>query len=146
MPADTGEAPWPYQKRRYLLSRAELAFYHVLIQAVGDRYTVCPKVNLNDLLLLTKGTENRMSWLNKINRKHIDFVLCDPATMEPKHAVELDDASHQKPDAQARDAVKDRALNAAGLELVRIRARGSYDPAQLRETLYAAGQRTTTSA
>ena len=44
--------PWPYQRRKYLLSRAEFSFYRVLQQACGDRFVVCPKIRLADLLMV----------------------------------------------------------------------------------------------
>ena len=134
-----GEGPWPYRRKKYLLSRAEFSFFRVLqgvaSEASGGEWVVCPKVNLNDLLYLEKGTENRMAWLNKINRKHADYVLCDAQTMQPVMIVELDDASHQSASAQKRDADKDRACAAAGLPLVRVRAARAYDPAALAEQL-----------
>ena len=33
---------------------------------------------------------------NKISGKYIDFLFCDPVTMQPVLAIELDDASHQR--------------------------------------------------
>jgi hypothetical protein len=37
--------------------------------------------------------QNR-SWMNRIDRKHVDFLICDPGSMAPALAVELDDGSH----------------------------------------------------
>ena len=119
---------WPYAKKQYLLSRAEFSFYRVLRQVCGDRYVICPKVRVGDLVYVEKGTEKRMGWVNKINRSHIDFVLCDPQTMQPIAAVELDDASHNSEKAQQRDADKNRICQTAGLVLFRFRAKRSYDP------------------
>ncbi|MEM1446337.1 MAG: DUF2726 domain-containing protein [Planctomycetota bacterium] len=142
-PAD---GPWPYRRKKHLLSKAELNFYRVLLPIVTQRgWTVCPKVNLNDLLYLAKGTGSgtsgasggRMAWLNKINRKHADFVLCDATTMSPLLVIELDDASHHTKAAQARDAAKDRALKAAGLPLLRVPATRSYDLSRLAKRLDA---------
>lgn len=136
--AGSVDGPWPYRRRKYLLSRAEFSFFRVLQSVAAENdWVVCPKVNLNDLLYLAKGTENRMAWLNKINRKHADFVLCDAQTMQPVMVVELDDKSHQSASAQKRDADKDRALAAAGLPIVRIPAAKGYELATLRGQLAA---------
>lgn len=139
---DGADKPWPYRRREYLLSRAEFSFFRVLQGVAGEmsggEWVVCPKVNLNDLLLLEKGTENRMSWLNKINRKHADFVLCDVQTMRPVMVVELDDASHGSAKARERDAAKDRALAAAGLPIVRVRAQRGYGVEALRDQIAGA--------
>ncbi|MEO0514346.1 MAG: DUF2726 domain-containing protein [Planctomycetota bacterium] len=134
--ASSGDGPWPYRRRKYLLSRAEFSFFRVLQSvALENGWVVCAKVNLNDLLYLEKGAENRMAWLNKINRKHADFVLCDAQTMQPVMVVELDDKCHQSASAQKRDGVKDRALAAAGLPIVRVKAAKGYEPAAVRDKL-----------
>lgn len=121
------EEVWPYRRKTYLLSKAEFSFYRVLQQAAQPRYVVCPKVGLGDLLMIAKGTTNWQSWRNKIDRKHADFVLCEAETMKPAIVVELDDASHKGERAVKRDADKDRALKAAGLPLLRVPAKRSYD-------------------
>lgn len=117
-------------------------FFRVLQAVAAERgEVVCCKVNLGDLLYIAKGTEKPQTWRNKIDRKHADFVLCEAETMKPVAVVELDDASHGSDKAKARDAEKDRALGAAGLPLVRVRARQSYELAALREQLAkAAGE------
>lgn len=123
----------PYRLRAdALLTRTELAFYQVLRVAVGNAYTICAKVNLADIF------ETRPFSLvhqNKIDQKHVDFLLCDPASMRPVAGVELDDSSHQRADAQKRDQDKDAAFRAAGLPLIRIQVQQSYDPNQVRAKL-----------
>ncbi len=59
------------------------------------------------------------SFRNKIDRKHVDFVLCDPHTMRPLVGIELDDATHGRVSRQARDEFVDEVLAAAGLFLER---------------------------
>lgn len=106
--------------------------------AAENGWVVCPKVNLNDLLYVEKGTEGPTGWRNKIDRKHADFVLCEAETMQPVMVVELDDKSHGSAEAQRRDADKDRALGAAGLPIVRVRAAKGYEVAAVRDQLMAA--------
>lgn len=136
-PAGGGEAQasWPFTRGKPLLSKAEFSFYRVLQQACADRFVVCPKVGLGDLLTVKKGTEKPQAYRNKIDRKHIDFVLCDAQTMSVVAAVELDDKSHQGEKAKERDAVKDKACAAAGLPLLRFKAERSYDPAKVAQRL-----------
>lgn len=132
-PGGGGAGPdWPYVRQpKGLLSKGEFSFFRVLQQACGDRYVVCPKIRLGDLLTVKKGTEKWQSYFNKIKSKHIDYVLCDPQTMHVVAAVELDDASHNSEKARQRDEVKDKACQAAGLPLVRFKAKRSYDPAAI---------------
>lgn len=51
--------------------------------------------------------------------------------MQPVCAVELDDKSHQRPERQDRDALVDSALAAAGLRMVRVSAKKSYNVEEL---------------
>lgn len=44
----------PYRLRDDFLSPAELSFYRVLCQAVGDQYVILAKVNLADLLFVPR--------------------------------------------------------------------------------------------
>lgn len=120
----------PYRLRDDFLSPAEYSFYRVLIAAVGDQAVVCPKVNLNDVFFVSRPNENQ-TYRNKIDRKHVDFLLCHPTTMKPLGGVELDDSSHQRADRQARDAFVDRVFAAAGLPIVHVAARASYNAESL---------------
>jgi hypothetical protein len=117
----------PYRQRDDFLSAAELSFYRVLVMALDGSHLVCPKVNLADIFFVARPKENQ-SYRNKIDRKHVDFLLCDPATMKPIMGVELDDASHARRDRQDRDEFVDQVFEAAGLPLLRVRAAASYSP------------------
>lgn len=123
----------PYRIRQdTLLTDTELKFYRALIQTVGNAFTICPKIRVADILETRPFDQ---AYHNKIDRKHVDFLLCDPTTMRPVMAIELDDASHQRAGAQRRDQDKDAAFRAAGLPLVRIPVRQAHDPNQIRASL-----------
>ncbi len=95
-------------------------------------------VRLADLVYIARGIEKRQSFFNKIQSKHIDFVLCNKNEIKPILAIELDDSSHQKPDRQKRDEFVDNALKQAGLPLLRVPARGNYDPQELKQQIKSA--------
>lgn len=95
--------------------------------ALDGSHLVCPKVNLSDIFFVAWPNENQ-SYRNKIDRKHVDFLLLDPASMKPIMGVELDDASHARRDRQDRDEFVDQVFEAAGLRLLRVRAAASYSP------------------
>jgi hypothetical protein len=126
----TTDVDLPFRLRDDFLSAAEHSFYRVLLHAVGNRATVCPKVNLADIFFVVRSNENQR-WRNKIDRKHVDFLLCDPATMKPRCGVELDDSSHARPDRRERDEFVDQVFRAAGLPLVRVPAQSAYSPTAL---------------
>ncbi len=124
----------PYRLRDHFLTKAEFSFYSVLRSAVGDRVVILCKINLNDLFYVAKPNENQGA-RNRIDRKHVDFVLCDPKTMQPEVALELDDKRRERADRRERDGFVDRVFETAGLALVRIRAQRGYNPGELREVL-----------
>lgn len=129
----TSSESLPYRLRSDgLLTPTELAFYQVLRHAVGNAYTICPKVRLADII---ETNPFNQAYHNQIDRKHIDFLLCEASSMRPVAGIELDDSSHQQASAQERDQVKDAAFRAAGLPLRRIPASQSYDPDQIRAVL-----------
>jgi hypothetical protein len=125
---------WPYYARHALLTNAELSFYNQLRKAVGNRYTVAPKVRLADVIHCPDGVWV-MGYGRLIAQKHIDFILCDPATTRIVLAIELDDRSHAHPKRKARDLFVDRALAAAGVPLLRVPAAAIYDPGPLRQAV-----------
>ena len=131
-PTGTGSAPesLPYRLRDDFLSAAEASFYHVLRQVVGERATVCPKVGLGDLFFVVRPNENQGA-RNRIAAKHVDFVLCDPATMRPLAGIELDDASHTREDRKERDVLVEKIFKAAGLPLLRFPVQRSYALAEV---------------
>lgn len=124
----------PYRIRDDFLSPAERSFFAALVTAVGERAIVCPKVSLGDVLFATDRKQYRR-FANRINQQHVDFLLCSQENAKPLVAVELDDSSHERESAKQRDRFKDAACRAAGLPLVRIPARRTYDPQELMDVL-----------
>lgn len=125
----------PYEKRTRLLTEAELAFYRVLHSATAGDWPLFAMVRLADLIQVKPQSSGGQGWQNKIQAKHLDFVLCDPDTLEAKLAIELDDASHEKPDRQARDQFVDAALGAAGLPILRVQCAAQYDRGAIRKSI-----------
>lgn len=125
----------PYTRRRRLVTRSELEFFQVLRQAVARDWEIFAMVRIADLLAVPRGTRNHRAWLNRILSKHIDFVLCDRDSLEVMVAIELDDASHSRPERMQRDRFVNQAFEDAGLPLLRIPVAGEYNPRQLRKSI-----------
>lgn len=121
----TAPRDYSYALRDDFLSPAEASFFHLLRQVVADRYAVFPKVRLADLVFPPRQEGQFGAW-QRINRKHVDFVLGDPRTLRPVAALELDDRSHRRPDRLERDAFVDRVFADAGLPLVHVPAQRTY--------------------
>ena len=93
---------------------------------------ICTKVDLGDLFYVKSSDPSKFRiYTNKIDRKHVDYLLCDLITVRPLLGIELDDKSHQKSDRQARDVFVEKVFNAAKLPLLRIRAQRSYSVSEL---------------
>lgn len=120
----------PYRVRDDFLTPPEASLCHVVTSVLGSQAVVCPKVRLGDIFFVHKG-ENRMSHANRINAKHVDFLLCEPQTLKPLAGIELDDASHQRPDRRERDAFVDKVFKSAGLPLFHIKTQATYKPSNI---------------
>jgi hypothetical protein len=122
----TGEVP--YQRHDSLLTPAERSFYGVLERAIARHVTPMAKVRLADIIKVegSISAARRRSAFNRIQSKHVDFVLCDAATFRVLCVVELDDKSHSRSDRKSRDAFVNRALGAAGIPIVHLPAQQSY--------------------
>jgi hypothetical protein len=113
------------------LSRGELAFYHALVPAVRDRWTINVKPRLADVIWCPPPLWNTPAGA-RISQKHLDFVLYDRGTTAVLLAIELDDRSHARRERQARDAFVDEVLAACGVLLLRVQAAARYDSEVLR--------------
>jgi hypothetical protein len=123
----TGLAVLPFKLRDDFLSNAEISFFQVLRVVVAERAIICPMVNLGDLFFVATGDHRKNRALtNRVDRKHIDFLLCEPKTMRPVVGIELDDRSHDRVDRQVRDQLIEKVFNAAGLPLVRFSVKSGY--------------------
>lgn len=117
----------PYKKRDDFLSMSELSFYRTMGVFLQNKAVICPKVAVNEVVFVGSGVgKERTKFLNWINRKHVDFVLCDAGTMQVVCAVELDDKSHQNDARKERDAFVDRVFETAKVPLFHIPAKRGY--------------------
>ena len=128
-----------YLKNASLLSESEKNFYFVLAGVIGKEYLIFSKVRIFDILSIPKGLENGRYYQhkNKIQSKHVDFLLCNRKELKPLLAIELDDSSHRWPTRIIRDAFVDKAFASAGLPILHIHAATSYDPADLRQQIFS---------
>lgn len=135
-PEPKQEEKSPYRLTQAFLSPAEISFYHVLQQAIGKHVVICPKVSLGDLFYPQTGDRGtNQTWRNKIDRKHVDFLLCDPKSMQPLMGIELDDASHEQATRQERDQFVEEVFAVAGLPLFRQPVRHTYHVQELSTAL-----------
>ena len=119
---------FPYEARP-LLTKREYHFYRMLRRETDRRgLLVFPKIGVKDLIQVN-SQKHYMKYFRQIAQKHVDFVICDQS-LHILFALELDDSSHDSPEAEKRDRFKDMAFRAARLSLKRIR---DYDETSIRD-------------
>lgn len=120
----------PYRLRDDFLSPAELSFFKVLSSLVGAHSTIQSKVRLADLFFVARPNENK-GFFNRIAQRHLDFLVCDTATMKPLLGIELDDSSHKRTTRQERDEFVNQVFSTADLPLVRVPAQRAYKASEI---------------
>jgi hypothetical protein len=115
----------PFRLREPFLSMPEAGLYRTLKQMVADRYVIYAKVSLNEIFYIVRPNEN-VHFFNKIFRKHIDFLLCDPKTFRPEIGVELVKPVGREETRPSDQFMEDLFLN-AGLPLVHIPSNERYE-------------------
>jgi very-short-patch-repair endonuclease len=112
-----------YASRGSILTPTECAFWQELNKVLPRTVMACPKVRVSDLV-------SARTWKygphNRINQKHVDFVLTDASSGEILGVVELDDETHLLPDRQARDEFLDGVLAKAGIKILRVNRQDIY--------------------
>ncbi|MGI6344164.1 MAG: DUF2726 domain-containing protein [Bacillota bacterium] len=117
----------PYRKKDYLFTAAERSFFEVLSLVLKDEDVhIFAKVRMGDLLYLPRGTSGRQSHWNRIQSKHVDFVICDKEKIQPLVVIELDDSSHNRVARARRDRFIEQAYSDAGLTLLRFPVKRAY--------------------
>lgn len=120
----------PYKLNPRFFTRSEFALYKELKKQVGDKYEIFPKVRLADFIEVdVDKNKDRSRWYiywNKIKSKHIDFLLCDTQTLEPKVAIELNGKSHKTEHMGQRDEFVSKVYEKINLKFFVIEVGQSF--------------------
>lgn len=119
----------PY-KRKNLMTKNEWFFYKQL-KPVADKlgYSILCKVRVADLVDIDKGLD-KSQWqtaFNRINKKHVDFILCKPENLYPELLIELDDSSHKSESVAKRDEFIEKLYEKIGYKLLRTQGGGNIE-------------------
>ena len=127
-----------FEGKMVLMSPGELKFFRALEAAVGGHFRVFSKVRLADVVQVKRGSTGgaRQSAFNVIQSKHVDFVVCDPGTLEFRLVVELDDKSHERGDRAERDQTVDDILAQANIPILHYPARAAYSAEEIRGRIF----------
>jgi ssDNA-binding Zn-finger/Zn-ribbon topoisomerase 1 len=120
---------FPYEKQAALFTPAERSFFGLLEQAVGNEYRIFGKIRLADVVSVRRGLSSgdRQRAQNRINAKHLDFVLCNKGDLSLACCIELDDKSHAQKKTQDRDQLLENVMKAASVPLIRVKAQTGYN-------------------
>lgn len=116
---------YPYQKKR-ILTQTEHHFYQILKEECDERgLLIFPKVRMEDYIDVTIKAE-KQKYRGYIKSRHIDFLICDKE-LNIITGLELDDDSHNNPNAQKTDALKNKIFEVINIPLIRVNVKsGKY--------------------
>ena len=122
----------PYQSRA-ILTPNEREFFGRLRRALMPRFVVFSQVSMSALLEPKPAHQGReyMRLRARFSQKYVDFVVCDPETVEVVALIELDDITHDP----AKDALRDEMLEGAGYTVVRWHSRNKPSPQDISRTI-----------
>ena len=129
----------PYRLRKQFLTSTELSLLSVLLEMADGHYVVCPKVALNDIFYIQRPNEN-VHFYNKIFRKHVDFLLCEPDSMKPAFGVELVKPIAKEETRSADQFMMDLFLS-TGLPLIHVPSSERFELADLVHLFHLALQK-----
>ena len=132
---NTSASQFHYASKKYLLSRAERSFMGILESAIPKNYKICPKVRVGDVVRPITGGKSYLTALNKVNRKHFDYVICDGSSYSIIGVIELNDQSHNKKSRQERDDFITLTCSQAGIPCVFIKAQKNYQIQKIKAVL-----------
>ena len=114
-----GDADWPLIPKPFLTAR-EREWHRALVKAFPDLH-VFVQVSLSQVVDVRKGAAGAFALRNRFRQLVADVVLCS-LSYEVQAVIEIDDASHGRSDRREADDRKAKALEYAGIKLLRIPA------------------------
>ncbi len=123
------EESLPYRLREHFLTAPEIALHRALQTMGQGRYVIFAKVALQDIFSIVRPNEN-VHYFNKLFRKHVDFLLCQPGSLRPQVGVEI---VRPVPPEEARgsDQFMEDLFLTAGLPLVQIPPSDHYEVSEI---------------
>lgn len=130
----TPESEVPFRRRPRLLSQVESEFFDTLEKVIGDVAVICPKTRVTEVLYVRDGAKH-IDDAVRIDRKTIDFLICDRKSFEPRLAIQVDWWDEDQQRYRSRDQFVDRALVTAQLPVLHIRSNQVPSPRKIREKI-----------
>lgn len=103
------------------MTHNESIVFDRLQNLLGGICYIYPQVHLNSIFY--EKLKNGQSWRGArahIEKKSVDYVVCDRATKKILFAIELDDKTHEYKPTAMNDDIKNKLFSDAGIPLKRI--------------------------
>ncbi len=126
-----------FEVRERFLSDCELQCHRLLSQAVGERGIVCPKPRALETLRVLNAPQH-LDEAIRIERKHVDFIVCDLTTGHPQCAVLIDWWDQETEMFRPREQLLAQAFELAGLPVVYVPSDQLPDVSQLKQQIATA--------
>ena len=97
-------------------------------------FIILMKVGIRDIVRIPRDTKKYIAWLNKIDKKHVDFLICDKS-LKPIRVIELDDRTHNLPGRIERDKFVDEIFESVSIPIEHIKVESSYNLDYLKSSL-----------
>lgn len=131
----------PYKSRDTLLSRPELALYHLLINTINlDNFALLPKVRLEDILLSSASVKNAEEYLHRLKDRSADFLVCSLPDLRPQLVI-ISESTTDSKKKQLSDRFNKKALEEAGILTMSINPASPPSTADLTMQLKQVGIR-----
>lgn len=111
----------PYRLKPSVMTNHEKIMYNLLYKyCQTNNLVLLSKVRIADFVepIQQSYTREFYQWFNKISCKHIDFLICDPETIKPIVAIELDDYTHKYKSRKDRDIFIDNVYSSINLPII----------------------------
>ena len=131
---DDDDSKLPFGLRSQMLSEPKALMYRALVASAAADAVVFAKVRLSDFLFVAGGGDD-LKHAIKMDRKFVDFLLCDPFSMQPLLVIELGMPVSDGEKQKTRDPFITRALKTSGIKLLKVEARQSYPVRELRDLM-----------
>lgn len=115
-----------------ILTPNEIEFFGRLRTALPE-LAIFPQVAMGALLKPDASGKDYHRIRGTFAQKIIDFVICDPETLEVIVLVELDDRTHDA----SKDAKRDKITGAAGYKTIRWQSKTRPEPDEIRKSVLA---------
>lgn len=127
------EAKPPFRKTPGVLSEAEAPIFKMLKYVLADDGHVLAKVQLSSLVTMKSGQSRREFYMNIARSRHVDFVICHSKSMAPVLVIQAVDTG-VKVSVEDQEILQ-KILDATGLPLLKLSARESLGPVEMKHKL-----------